>query len=59
MIVALIVAAWVFAGVLNAGQSVDVSRPSVAMALVPGSVQTQTGLNGRASISFEAMEARG
>lgn len=42
-----------------AGQSVDVSRPSVAMAIVPGSVQTQTGLNGRASISFEAMEARG
>lgn len=45
-------------GVLS-GQTVDVSRPSVQMALVPGSVSTQTGLNGRASISFEAMEARG
>lgn len=45
-------------GILT-GQTVDVSRPSVQMALVPGSVSTQTGLNGRASVSFEAMEARG
>lgn len=45
-------------GVL-AGQAVDVSQPSVTMSLVPGSVQAQTGLNGRAAISFEAVEARG
>jgi len=42
-----------------AGQTVDISKPSVLMALVPGSVSTQTGTNGRASISFEAVEARG
>lgn len=41
------------------GDAVTLNRPSVAMSLVPGSVNTQTGLNGRASISFEAMEARG
>lgn len=46
------------AGVLI-GQSVDVSRPSVAMAIVPGSVSTTSGLNGRGTVSFEAMEARG
>lgn len=42
-----------------AAQTVNVNRPSVLMALVPGSVSAQTGLNGRATISFEAMEARG
>lgn len=52
------VAPYFSAGTLS-GQSVDVSKPSVPMALVPGSVSSQTGLNGRASISFEAMEARG
>lgn len=52
------VAPYFSVGIL-AGQTVDVSRPSVQMALVPGSVSTQTGLNGRASVSFEAMEARG
>lgn len=52
------VAPYFSVGIL-AGQSVTVERPSVAMALVPGSVSTQTGLNGRASVSFEAMEARG
>lgn len=45
-------------GVLS-GQTVNLHQPSVTMALVPGSVSTATGLNGRASISFEAMEARG
>lgn len=45
-------------GILN-GDPVTLYRPSVAMSLVPGSVNTQTGLNGRASISFEAVEARG
>lgn len=41
------------------GQTVTLHRPSVAMSLVPGSVSTQTGLNGRGSITFQAMEARG
>lgn len=41
------------------GQSVNIEQPGVLMTLVPGSVSSQTGLNGRASISFEAMEARG
>lgn len=45
-------------GVLN-GDTVTLYRPSVAMALVPGSVQSTTSLNGRAVLSFEAMEARG
>lgn len=41
------------------GQAVDVSKPSVLMALVPGSVSTSSGLNGRGLVSFEAMEAQG
>ena len=41
------------------GQSVNIERPAVLMTLIPGSVSSQTGLNGRASISFEAIEARG
>lgn len=41
------------------GDQVVLNRPSVAMSLVPGSVNTTTGLNGRASISFQAIEARG
>lgn len=45
-------------GVL-AGQSVTVNRPSVTMAIVPGSINTQSGLNGRGAVTFEAMEARG
>lgn len=42
-----------------AGQAVDISKPSVLMALVPGSVSTASGLNGRGTVSFEAVEARG
>jgi hypothetical protein len=42
-----------------AGQSVNVIRPGVLMALVPGSINTQSSINGRGSISFQAMEARG
>lgn len=41
------------------GQTVNVDRPGVDMVLVPGSVQSGTGLNGRGSISFMAVEARG
>lgn len=41
------------------GDTVVLERPSVTMAIVPGSVNTATGLNGRAAISFEAVEARG
>lgn len=41
------------------GQSVNVSKPGVLMSIVPGSVNTQTGLNGRGTVSFQAMEARG
>lgn len=54
----LTVAPHLSVGVL-VGQTVTIERPSVLMAIVPGSVQTATGLNGRAAISFEAMEARG
>lgn len=42
-----------------AGQTVKVSKPGVLMSIVPGSISTQTGLNGRGTISFQAMEARG
>lgn len=41
------------------GQTVTVHQPSVTMAIVPGSVSTTSGLNGRGTVSFEAMEARG
>lgn len=41
------------------GQDVVIHEPSVTMALVPGSVSTTSALNGRGSISFQAMEARG
>jgi hypothetical protein len=41
------------------GQTVVVHRPSVDMTLVPGSVSTTTGLNGRGTVSFQAIEARG
>lgn len=41
------------------GQPVVLHRPSVAMSLVPGSINTTTGLNGRGTVSFQAMEARG
>lgn len=41
------------------GQSVNIHKPGVLMVLVPGSVSTQTGLNGRGTVSFRAVEARG
>ena len=34
-------------------------KPRCLMTLVPGSVSTTSGLNGRASVSFQAIEARG
>lgn len=42
-----------------AGQTVRVNKPGVLMSLVPGSVNTTTALNGRGSITFQAIEARG
>lgn len=41
------------------GATVTLYRPSVTMAIVPGSVSTTSALNGRGTVSFEAMEARG
>lgn len=41
------------------GQTVSVASPGVDMTLDPNSVQTTSGLNGRANISFTATEARG
>lgn len=52
------VAPFLSTGIL-VGQAVDVSQPSVAMTLQPGSINTQTGLNGRGSVTFQAVEARG
>lgn len=42
-----------------AGQTVNVKKPGVLMTLVPGSVNTQSALNGRGTVSFQAIEARG
>lgn len=41
------------------GQSVGVYRPGVLMSIVPGSVSTTAGLNGRGTVTFQAIEARG
>lgn len=41
------------------GQAVRVNQPGVLMALVPGSVSTTSGLNGRGVVTFQAVEARG
>lgn len=41
------------------GQTVNIHRPGVDMTIVPGSIDTQTGLNGRGTVSFRAIEARG
>lgn len=46
------------AGVL-VGQEVNIIKPGVLMTIVPGSVNTQTGLNGRGTVTFQAVEARG
>lgn len=40
------------------GQIATVIKPWVPMSIVPGSVGTTSGLNGRAAISFEGMEAK-
>lgn len=45
-------------GVLSE-QTVRVNSPGVLMTIVPGSISTQTGLNGRGIVSFRAVEARG
>lgn len=41
------------------GQTVGVYQPGVLMSLVPGSVNTTAALNGRGTITFQAIEARG
>lgn len=41
------------------GQSVTVNRPGVLMSIDPGSVGSGAALNGRGSVSFRAIEARG
>lgn len=41
------------------GQAVNINKPGILMTIVPGSVSTQTGLNGRGSVTFQATEARG
>lgn len=41
------------------GQPINIDQPGVNMTIVPGSVNTQTGLNGRGTVSFRAIEARG
>lgn len=43
---------------VSPGISVRVYRPYCLMALVPGSVATEAGLNGFGSVSFRAIEAR-
>ena len=40
------------------GADVSVYRPSCLMAIVPGSLSTDAGLNGWGSVSFQAIEAR-
>lgn len=39
--------------------TVNIYQPSCIMTLVPNSVSTSTGLNGRGSVSFQGIEARG
>lgn len=46
------------AGVL-VGQAVNINKPGILMTIVPGSISTQTGLNGRGAVTFQATEARG
>jgi len=41
------------------GQDVNIHKPGVLMTIMPGSINTQTGLNGRGTITFQAIEARG
>lgn len=41
-----------------AGQSVSIAKPGVQMLLVPGTVSTGSGLNGRGTVSFQAIEDR-
>jgi hypothetical protein len=51
-------APYLSAGIL-VGQTVRVNSPGVLMTVVPGSISTQSALNGRGTVSFRAMEARG
>jgi hypothetical protein len=40
------------------GVAVAIKRPSCVMAIVPGSISSEAGLDGRGSVAFQAMEAR-
>lgn len=42
----------------TAGAAVSVYRPACLMAIVPGSVSADAGLNGWGSVAFQAIEAR-
>jgi hypothetical protein len=46
------------AGGFSPPLSVSVKRPACIMAIVPGSIVSDSGLNGRGSISFQGEEAR-
>lgn len=48
----------IWPGVVVEDDPVSVHRPSCLMAIVPGSITTDAGLNGWGSVSFEAIEAR-
>lgn len=44
---------------IEVDDEVIVAQPGVPMTIVPGSISTSVGLNGRGSISFSGIEARG
>lgn len=44
---------------ISIGDRVKIYQPNCLMTLVPGSVSAGSGLNGRGSISFQAIESRG
>lgn len=44
---------------ISVNDVVLINKPSCLMTLVPGSVSASSGLNGRGSISFQAIESRG
>lgn len=44
---------------IGVNDTVLINKPYCLMTLVPGSVSASSGLNGRGSISFQAIEARG
>lgn len=41
------------------GDDVVIERPSCLMTIVPGSIKTSSEMNGRGSVSWQAIEARG